>query len=92
MHNSIIVSMDSYQQTKYDDDICNAISFPDGTGNSTRFCFKKAFGGCDPTAERAIGLSSMNPDKLDKAPIHILAAERSVWFVNYELFEEDLSS
>ena len=43
------------------------------------------FGDCDPTAKRGIGLSSMNPDKLDKAPIHILAGERSVWFVNYEL-------
>ena len=31
MHNSTIVSMDSFQHTKYDDDICNAISFPDET-------------------------------------------------------------
>ena len=31
MHNSTIVLMDSFQQTKYDDDICNAFSFPDET-------------------------------------------------------------
>ena len=43
------------------------------------------FADCDPTAEHAIGLSSMNPDKLDKAKIHNLAAESSIGFVNYEL-------
>ena len=96
MHNSIIVSMGSFQQTKYDDDICNAISFPDETTKMIQvilpeFASKRqkggifTFGDCDPTVEHAIGLSSMNPDKLDKAPIHNLAAEHRVWFVNYEL-------
>ena len=62
MHNSIIVSMDSFQQTKYDDDICNAISFPDETTKMIQvilqeFASKRqkgdifTFGDCDPTAE-----------------------------------------
>ena len=89
---TFIVSMDSFQQTKYDD-ICNTISFPDETTKMIQvilpeFASKRQkgdiflFGDCDPTAERAmIVLSSMNPDKLDKAPIHNLAAERRVRFV-----------
>ena len=89
-------SMDSFQQTKYND-ICNAISFPDETTKMIQvilpeFASKRqkgdifTFGDCDPTAERAmIVLSSMNPDKLDKAPIHNLPAERRVRFFNYEL-------
>ena len=37
------------------------------------------FGDCDPTAERAIGLLSMNPDKLDKASIQNLATENAAF-------------
>ena len=83
--------MDSFQQTKYDDDICNAISFPDGTGNSTRICFKKAKGGHfyiwglwsnSRTCHRPIFHESR---QARQGTDSYLAAERSVWFVNYKL-------
>ena len=78
MHNSILVSVDRFKQTKYDDDICDAISFPDETTKklnvilpelASKFQRQKGdiftFGDCGPTGERAV--SSMDPDKFDKA-------------------------
>ena len=41
------------------------------------------FGDPDPSSQHAV--SKMDPTKLDKAPIHNLAAERNFGFVKYEL-------
>ena len=40
-------------------------------------------GNCDESTKHSV--SHMDTQKLEKAPIHNLAAERSVGFVNYEL-------
>ena len=42
-----------------------------------------SFGNCDESTKHSV--SNMDTQKLEKAPIHNPAAERSVGFVNYEL-------
>lgn len=95
------VSAERFHQTRYDDDICEAISsvatafqpevtkllkmvlpkLADGFQKQKGDIF--SFGECDQAAEYSV--EHMDSEKLEKAPVHNLAAERSVGFVNYEL-------
>ena len=95
------VSADRFRQTKYDDDVCEAISrvviaFQPEVLKLLRIILPKlaegfqrqkgdifSFGESDEVSEHA--LAQMDQEKLEKAPVHNLAAERSVGFVNYEL-------
>ena len=95
------VSIARFKQSKYDDDICKAIFqvCEEHKAEITKIlrlllpalaeAFQKqkgdifGFGDCDEDAQHA--LATMDPEKLDQAPIHNLEAERSVGFVNYEL-------
>ncbi|CAH1252996.1 Hypp1057 [Branchiostoma lanceolatum] len=95
------ISKERFQQTKYDNEICSAIVQVATTYQSevTRLLrmflpklatgFQKqkgdifGFGEHDAAAQYSV--TQMDKEKLEKAPIHNLDAERSVGFVNYEL-------
>jgi hypothetical protein len=95
------ISADRFQQTKYDDDICAvvnevAVSFRSDVVKLLQMILPKlaegfqkqkgdifSFGNYDQSAKHS--LSHMDAEKLEQAPVHNLAAERSVGFVNYEL-------
>ena len=95
------VSLDRFQHTRYDDDICQAIvyvssSFQPQVTKLLKMIlpqlavgFQKqkgdifGFGDCNRSS--ASSVANMDLEKLDQAPIHNLAAERSVGFINYEL-------
>ena len=96
-----VVSTERFKQARYDQEICDAIvkvaaSFRPQVIKLLEVILPKlaagfqkqkgdifSFGNCDKTAKYSV--SHMNKEKLEKAPIHNLAAERSVGFVNYEL-------
>ena len=95
------VSMERFQQTRYDDDMCQCIADvvdayrPEVTkvlqmmmpGLAAGFQKQKGdiFSFGDHEPTAAHSLSTMDADKLEQAPIHNLDAERSVGFINYEL-------
>jgi hypothetical protein len=94
-----LVSSDRFRQTKYDDDICISrvvTAFQPEVLKLLRIILPKlaegfqrqkgdifSFGEYDQSSEHA--LARIDPERLEKAPVHNLAAERSVGFVNYEL-------
>ena len=93
------VSQERFDQCKYDDEICDAIKVSvEGMENEIQSVldmilpklaagFKKQKGdifGLEGE-DSEYSLSKMDPEKLEKAPIHNLNAERSVGFINYEL-------
>jgi len=94
------VSQERFNQTKYDEDICIAISktssqFQDQVVKVLSMLlphlaegFRNQKGDIFGFGEKGTteySLSTMDSAKLDEAPIHTLTAERSVGFINYEL-------
>lgn len=95
------VSQERFQHTRYDQDICNSILHIATTFQpevikllkmiipklATGFQRQKGdifgFGDYNEFAESSVAL--MDQEKVEKAPIHNLNAERSIGFVNYEL-------
>ncbi|KAI8514440.1 hypothetical protein Bbelb_070310 [Branchiostoma belcheri] len=95
------ISKERHQQTKYDEEICSAVVQVATTYQAevTKLLgmllpklasgFQKqkgdifGFGEHDVTAQNSV--TQMDKEKLEKAPIHNLDAERSVGFVNFEL-------
>jgi len=95
------VSKERFIQTRYDDDICKGIlkeanAFKPQVTKLMKMILPKladgfqkqkgdifGFGDYDESSEHSI--AHMDKQKLEKAPIHNLDAERSVGFVNYEL-------
>jgi hypothetical protein len=95
------VSTERFQHTRNDEDICKAIvkvatAFQPQVTKLLKMILPKLaagfqkqkgdiFGFSDFDESARSSVANMDLQKMDKAPIHNLAAERSVGFVNYEL-------
>ena len=94
------VSEERFTSTRYDNDICEAISQVTSVYRTEVIKIikmmlpslaegflkqKGAIFGFGEVQESEHALSRTDSSKLDQAPVHNIAAERSVGFINYEL-------